>query len=78
MMFLRSYFLLVTVTYGSVAVDPLCVSLVYFSAFFVHMHFGFTSPQLVVIWLLPGELRRSNALFSPDGAKPSTQGTEIL
>ena len=38
----------------------------------------FTSPQLMVIWLLAGDSRRSNASVSPDGAKPSTEGTETF
>ena len=61
-------------------VDPLSVSLAYSSAFFVHAHvlWFFPSPQLLVIWLLAGILRRSNASFSLDGAKLSTQETEIL
>ena len=38
----------------------------------------FTSPQLLVIWLLAGDLRRSNALFSPDGAKLLRSIVELL
>ena len=38
----------------------------------------FTPPPLLVIWLLAGDLRRSNASFSPDWSKPFTQGTETF
>ena len=38
----------------------------------------FASLQLMVIWLLAGNSRRLNASVSPDGAKPSPEGTETF